>query len=648
MSTLLVAALSFFGFIIAYHTYGRWLAKRLFNLDPNAEVPSRQLADGVDYVPTRKQIIFGHHFTSIAGTGPIVGPAIAVFWGWLPALLWVVFGSIFIGAVHDFGALVVSLRNRGQSVGQVAGRIIAPRVRILFLLILFFALTVVLAVFGLVIATIFKLYPESVLPVWISLPIAIVIGLMIHRKGGNLVLVSLVALAIIYGSIWLSAYYLPIGFSADFVKEHPSFPVVFWTVILLVYCAIASVMPVWLLLQPRDYINSHQLLLVLGLLVAGICVAGVTGKANLISSDPAFSIPAVVKASELPDGTPPIWPFLFITIACGAVSGFHCLVSSGTSSKQLAKETDAQYVGYGAMLLEGALAVIVILACCAGVGMGKFSKQQVVLADGQTVTQYVQVEDADGNKLAGLSAWRKTYATNRSWAEFNRLGPTVGAFVEGSANFLTSIGIPLQLGIAMIAVMVASFAATTLDTATRLQRYVIEELGMSFRIRPLTDKYIATGVAVVCAFGVAMIPANPTAGFGSGGMILWPLFGATNQLLAGLAFLVTVFYLWRRNKPIWFAIPPMILMLVMPAWALIWNMFNVKQGFYWEMIRSDSWITNQNTLLFGFSMLILALQIWMVIEAILIWPKARGVLEEALPPLRTKMGAMATEGGRSC
>jgi carbon starvation protein len=646
MSTLLVAIASFFGFILAYHTYGRWLSKRVFNLDPEAEVPSQQLQDDVDFVPTKKQVIFGHHFTSIAGTGPIVGPAIAVFWGWLPALLWVVFGSIFIGAVHDFGALVVSLRNRGQTVGQVAGRIIAPRVKILFLLILFFALTIVLAVFGLVIATIFKLYPESVLPVWISMPIAIVIGLMIHRKGGNLVLASLVALAIIYGSIWLSAYYFPIGFSETFIAQHPSFPVMFWTVILLIYCAIASVMPVWLLLQPRDYINSHQLMLVLGLLVVGIFVAGLTGQANMYSTDAALSIPAVVKAENLPAGTPPIWPFLFITIACGAVSGFHCLVSSGTSSKQLEKETDAQYVGYGAMLLEGALAVIVILACCAGVGMGKFSKQQVALADGTTATQYAQVKDADGNKLMGVAAWRNTYATNRSWAEFNRLGPTVGAFVEGGANFLTSIGIPLQLGIAMIAVMVASFAATTLDTATRLQRYVIQELGVSFRIRPLSDKYVATGVAVVCAFVVAMIPANPTAGFGTGGMILWPLFGATNQLLAGLAFLVTVFYLWRRNKPIWFAIPPMILMLVMPAWALIWNMFNAEQGFFWKMIQSDQSVwSNQSTLLFVFSLFILTLQIWMVIEAILIWPKAKGVLEEALPPL-TRRPMTATGAGQ--
>ena len=188
MLTLLIAVGAFVGYLVAYHTYGRWLSGKIFNLDPEAVVPSRELEDGVDFVPTKKEVIFGHHFTSIAGTGPIVGPAIAVFWGWLPALLWVLLGSIFIGAVHDFGALVVSLRNRGQTVGEVAGRLIAPRARVLFLVILAMALTVVLAIFGLVIASIFADYPESVLPVWISLPIAVGIGIWVHRRGGGLLL----------------------------------------------------------------------------------------------------------------------------------------------------------------------------------------------------------------------------------------------------------------------------------------------------------------------------------------------------------------------------------------------------------------------------------------------------------------------------
>ncbi|HAH48865.1 MAG TPA: carbon starvation protein A, partial [Planctomycetaceae bacterium] len=329
MATLLIAAGAFVGYIIAYHTYGKWLSQKIFNVDGDAEVPSKQLRDDVDFVPTKKEVIFGHHFTIIAGTGPIVGPAIAVFWGWLPALVWVLVGSIFIGAVHDFGALIVSLRNRGQTVGEVAGRLIAPRTRILFLLILLLALTVVLAIFGLVIAIIFSLYPETVIPVWITMPIAIVIGLMVYKQNASLLVPSLVALVIVYASVYLGAYYWPVDLSAIFpdLKLTGPFPnvVILWTFVLLAYCAIASILPVWLLLQPRDFINSHQLVLALGLLLIGAIVASATGQADLVGSAPAI-------AKNIPADAPPIWPFLFITIACGACSGFHCLVSSGTSS----------------------------------------------------------------------------------------------------------------------------------------------------------------------------------------------------------------------------------------------------------------------------------------------------------------------------
>ena len=361
MSTLLIALASFAGFILAYFTYGRWLSQRVFNVSRDAEVPSHQLRDDVDFVPTKREVIFGHHFTSIAGTGPIVGPAIAVFWGWLPALLWVVLGSIFIGAVHDFGALIVSLRNRGQTVGEIAGRMISPRAKVLFLLILFFALTIVLAIFGLVIASIFSIYPESVLSVWIEIPIAVAIAFFVYRRSGALLIPSLIALTLMYLAIYIGVYYLPIRLPAWL----PVSPVIAWTIVLMIYCFVASVLPVWVLMQPRDYINSHQLILALTLLVAGLVVASWSGSADLIAS-----APAIVPVGERPVDAPPIMPFLFITIACGAISGFHCLVSSGTSSKQIDSEADAQYVGYGAMLLEGALAVIVILACCAGLGMG--------------------------------------------------------------------------------------------------------------------------------------------------------------------------------------------------------------------------------------------------------------------------------------
>ena len=634
MSTLIIAVLSFFGFIVAYHTYGRWLARKIFRINPEAQVPSQELRDDVDFVPTKKEIIFGHHFTSIAGTGPIVGPAIAVFWGWLPALLWVVLGSIFIGAVHDFGALMVSLRNRGQTVGDIAGRMITPRAKLLFLTILFMALTVVLAIFGLVIAIIFALYPESVLSVWIEIPLAVGIGFWIYRRGGNILIPSIIALGVMYLAMGVGAYLLPIDISAWFgipLLGHTFVnAVVIWTLVLFVYCFIASVLPVWTLLQPRDFINSHELIVALGLLIVGLAIAGLTGRADLFASAPAI-------APDIPPDAPPIWPFLFITIACGAISGFHCMVSSGTSSKQVASEKDAQYVGYGAMLLEGGLAVIVILACCAGIGMGLFERS----GTGASYAFQPVISSETGQQIRYQEAWRTRYATTETvtnpdgttrtvggWAGHS-LAKKVGAFVEGGGNFLSSVGIPLKMAIAIMAVLVASFAATTLDTATRLQRYVIQELAQTVQIKPLTNRYVATGFALFLGGVVALMP-GPN-GPGSGGLILWPLFGAVNQLLAGLAFMVTVFYLLRRNRPIWFAVIPMVVMLIMPAWAMLWQMFNPDTG----------WLFTGKYLLFAFGIAVETLQVWMIIEGLITLRTARGNYPE-LPPLYAQQQGQPT------
>ncbi|MCO6042343.1 carbon starvation protein A [Aeoliella sp. ICT_H6.2] len=609
MLTIAVAIGSFFAFIVAYNTYGRWLSHKIFALDDSRTVPSHELRDDVDYVPTKRSVVFGHHFTSIAGTGPIVGPAIAVFWGWLPALLWVVLGSIFIGAVHDLGALVVSLRNRGQTVGEIAGRVISPRAKLLFLLILFFALSVVIAIFGLVIANIFALYPSSVLSVIVAVPVAIAVGLLVYRANVGLLWPSLAALFILYAAVYLGTYVEFLQIKLPTIGTYGT-PVVLWTILLLIYCFAASVLPVWLLLQPRDYVNSHQLLVALALLVGGLVVAAAQGKAELQSA------PAI--AQEVPIDAPPMLPFLFITIACGACSGFHCLVSSGTTSKQLNCETDAQYVGYGSMLLEGALAVVVILACCAGVGMG--------------------VKGGTGDEqLTGRAAWQSRYqpkvvttvnadgteVRSGGWAN-QKLPQLVGAFVDGGANFVSTLGIPLALATAIIAVLVACFAATTLDTATRLQRYVIQELGASLHMPPLTNKYAATTVAVVTGGAIAMMP-NSLGEIGKGGLLLWPLFGATNQLLAGLAFLVLAFHLRRRNIATWFVVAPMAMMLLMPAWAMVHNLTHDWQG---------------NWLLMSFGIGILALEAWMIVEGLLTWRRAAGVLEPSLP----SVGAMAGGG----
>ena len=545
--------------------------------------------------------------------------------GWLPALLWVVLGSIFIGAVHDFGALVVSLRNRGQTVGDIAGRMITPRAKLLFLVILFMALTVVLAIFGLVIAIIFALYPESVLSVWIEIPLAVGIGLWIYRRGGNILIPSIIALGIMYIGMGVGAYLFPISLSEWFGIPllGPTFAnaVVIWTLILFVYCFIASVLPVWTLLQPRDFINSHELIVALFLLIVGLAIAGLTGRADLFASAPAV-------APDIPPDAPPIWPFLFITIACGAISGFHCMVSSGTSSKQVASEKDAQYVGYGAMLLEGGLAVIVILACCAGIGMGLFQRS----GTGASYAFQPVISSTTGQQVQHQEAWRTRYATTQTvtnpdgttrtvggWAGHS-LAKKVGAFVEGGGNFLASVGIPLKMAIAIMAVLVASFAATTLDTATRLQRYVIQELAGTMGVKPLTNRYVATALALFLGGVVALMP-GPN-GPGSGGLILWPLFGAVNQLLAGLAFMVTVFYLLRRNLPVWFAVIPMIVMLIMPAWAMLWQMFNPDTG----------WLFTGKYLLFAFGVAVEAVQVWMIVEGLITLRTARGNYPE-LPPL---------------
>jgi len=606
MSTLLIAALSFFGFLVAYHTYGRWLARKIFRLDAAADVPSRAMADGVDFVPTRKEIVFGHHFTSIAGTGPIVGPAIAVFWGWLPALLWVVLGSIFIGAVHDLGALVVSVRNRGMSLGEAAGRVICPRARFLFLLILLFELTIVLAVFGLVIALIFAFYPESVLSVWIEIPLAVAIGFWVYKKHGRLLIPSLLALAVMYAVIWVGTR-VPVDLSrllgVPVLGGTCANAVVIWTLVLFAYCFVASVLPVWTLLQPRDYINSHELLVALGLLCVGLAAAGLGGQADMSSA------PAVAAAADIPADAPPIMPFLFITVACGAISGFHCLVGSGTSSKQLARETDAHLVGYGAMLLEGALAVVVILACCAGVGMGRFDRT----GEGAAY-RYAAAAADDGGPLAGAAAWKARYnpaiAGRVGGWKNHGLKQKIGAFIEGGANFLTALGIPLKIGIGILAVLVASFAATTLDTATRLQRYVIQELSAAVGFRPGRNKYLATGGALAIAGAVAVFAG---AAPGKGGMTLWPLFGASNQLLAGLAFMVIIFFLLRRRRAVWFAVGPMVVMLVVPTWAMLWQMFNARTG----------WLAAGNWPLLGFAVAIQALTVWMVVEGLIVFRRLR-------------------------
>lgn len=615
MSTLAIALGAFVLYLVAYHTYGKWLGSKLFKLDPNAKVPSISQQDGNDFVPTKKSIVFGHHFTSIAGTGPIVGPAIAVIWGWVPAVLWVIFGSILIGAVHDLGALVVSLRNRGQTIGDVAGRVINRRTRILFLSILFLALTIVLAIFGLVIASVFKAYPQAIVPCLVQIPLALVIGVLLHRKGARILIPSLISLAVMYFAV----AYGDVGFLAsinEFLGGNPNNPdknglsIITWVSLLLGYCYLASVLPVWSLLQPRDYINSLQLLSALGLIVIGLISASIFGGAPPFAEESGRSLEIVAPAFNWnPEGAPSVFPFLFITIACGAISGFHCLVSSGTSSKQLKCETDARFVGYGSMLVEGFLAILVILACVSGLGLGTGTEEPF---------------------LSGQAAFEARYD---SWNSANALAAKVGAFVEGSANFLKSLGIQHQFAIALMGVFVASFAATTLDTACRLQRYVIQELAGHLAPRHrvngrrvgeyvdgnplywLTNRHVATIFAIVIAYLIARLPGGEGKAPGTGGILLWPLFGAINQLLAGLAFLVITFWLRRRGLPVIVSLAPGILMLILPAIAMSLNLRNFAQGHNW--------------LLFSFGFFTLLIEFWMVVEALAVWRRRSALASKA-------------------
>jgi carbon starvation protein len=578
MFTVLIVIAAFVLYIIAYHTYGRYLSQRIFQLDPERQTPALELNDGVDFVPSHKSLVFGHHFTSIAGTGPIVGPAIAVVWGWVPAILWVLIGSIVMGAVHDFGSLVISMRHRGRTIADLSGDVVNPRVRLLFMLIVVIGLWIVLAIFGLVIATIFQLYPQSIFPVFAQIPIALVLGVWIKR-GGSLLPASIIAVILMYATILWSASldWSSIKIFPELLTDHVSV-IAIWSLILMIYVFIASVLPVNILLQPRDFINAWQLLIAMGLLLAAIIFSHPPIVAEAIRLQPEVS----AKGTS----APPLFPFLFVTIACGAISGFHCLVSSGCSSRQLKSEADAKPIGFGSMLTEGFLATLVIIACAAGIGLG-----------------------TNDGTLSGTAAWQHHYA---QWGRDAGLGNILKPFVNGSANMMEQLGLSHAIAVTVMGVFVASFAATTLDSATRLQRYVIAELaGISKPLPPRNplaqfarNRFGATSLATLTGLFLALSDA-PNVGLanaGLGGLVLWPIFGATNQMLAAIALLVLSVWLLRSKRPSVVTFIPMSFMLVITAIALIYLINDFYQA--------------QNPLLMIISILMLIIKIWILIEAL--------------------------------
>jgi carbon starvation protein len=528
MSAIILLLLGLGGMAAGYFVYSRFIASRIYKLDPNFRTPAHEYEDGVDFVPTNRYVLWGHHFTSVAGAAPFVGPAIAVIWGWLPAFLWVVFGTIFFAGVHDSGALWASVRNRAKSVGALTGEVVGRRARTVFMIVIFLVLLMVNAVFGVVIAKLLINNPGAVVPVWGAIAVALVIGQLIYRRVIGLGLVSVLGVAALYSLIYVGPMVpvtLPdqvMGLSAN----------ASWILMLFAYAAVASLLPVWMLLQPRDYINGLQLFVGLILLYGAVLLGNPQVVAPMINSD-------------VPAGTPSLLPLLFVTIACGAISGFHGLVASGTSSKQLDKETDARFVGYFGAVGEGALALAAIIAATAG--------------------------------FASLADWQAVYTA------FGQGSLT--AFVDGGANILAN-GMGMDVGVAatLLTVMAALFAGTTMDTGLRLQRYIFQEWGEIYQQKWMTRPLPATLLAVVSCLLLAFGAGGAD---GAGGLLIWPLFGTTNQLLAGLTLLVITIMLVKRGRPAIYTLAPLVFLLVMTLFALLMQLKSFYEKEDWFLLGLD-------------------------------------------------------------
>ena len=527
MNSGILAAGCLLLFYLGYRFYSKYLSYKTYDIDNNLTTPAHNKNDGLDFVPTNKHILFGHHFTSIAGAAPIIGPCIAVYWGWMPALLWVILGSIFMGAVHDFGALVLSLKERGKSVADIAASTVNNRVRILFLIFIMCLTWLVLAVFANAIAGLFTKYSTAVLPVNIEIIIAIIIGYYIHKKKANALIPSIIALFVLYFFIWIGANN-PInldsfGIHANNIKHT-------WTILLFIYSGIASLIPVWILLQPRDYINSHQLIVGLSLIFLSIFLI-----------QPKIIAPAITNL----DKGPPIIPFLFVTIACGAISGFHGLISSGTTSKQVNKMKDARMIGYGATLGEGSLALAATIAAIAGLSFVNIQSESCL-------------------------PWLCDFNTAKAGA--------LNVFVAGSGGLLQQIGLSNEISTTLVVVLVVSFAATTLDSATRIQRYIIAEFGSATKLKIFENKYFATLISVIPGYFLATNNELRNE--------LWQTFGASNQMLAALTLMIIAIYFWKKNKNITPVLIPMLLTMIIALWSLLIK-FQMSQTLMLKIINGS-------------------------------------------------------------
>jgi carbon starvation protein len=530
LAVILITAIVLF--LTAYRVYGSWISGKL-GLDDRHTVPSEFMFDGTDYVPARTPVLFGHHFSSIAGAGPIVGPILAaLFFGWLPAVIWIVLGSIFVGGVHDFGAMVASVRHKARSVAELAKDYMTPLSFRLFMIFIWFTMIYVIVVFMDLTAVSFIDARDAggaetaqgsgvAVASGIFIILAILLGLVNSRTKIPVWASTLAFVPALLVAIWLSAQ---IHSDGSYVPAFFSDPKHMWVILLLTYCLIASVTPVWVLLQPRDYLSSFLLYITViggGLgIVVGTLTGGlpVTWPALIDPSNPAFQEVAHLG---------PLFPILFITVACGACSGFHSVVSSGTTAKQLRCESDARRIGYGGMLVEGIVAIIAL-----GTVMGlTFS----------------------------VDALR---------------GDPVGLFSAGIGRFFGALGIPVMYGTMLGLLALSTFLLTTLDTCTRLARYVLQEFfgwdNAVARVRWIST-IITLAIPTIMAFMSYVTPSGQVIPVWRA---IWPVFGATNQLLAGLALLAITVWLKRTGRSWLFAGIPMVFMVGMTLSATVLLIFS--------------------------------------------------------------------------
>ncbi|WP_059106161.1 carbon starvation CstA family protein [Shouchella shacheensis] len=482
--------------IIAYFTYGRFLEKRL-KVDATIQTPAHVLYDGKEYIPTKTPVLLGHHFTTIAGGGPITGPIAAVVFGWVPAVLWIIIGSIFVGGTHDYASLQASLRHKAKSIGAVIKEYMGGRGQVLFLSFSIATLILIIGVFIILVANTFVSFPEAATASMLFIGVAILFGLLVNQIRMNLPLASILGILAMAASIWVGLNF-PFSLSAST-----------WSLLLIAYAYIASVLPVWVLLQPRDYLNSF--------LLYGLVIGAAVG---LIIARPMIQMPAFTGFYNETLGF--LFPILFITIACGAISGFHSLVSSGTTSKQLNNEKNGRFIAYGSMLIEAFVAIIAI-----------GSVAYLTMAD-----------------FTALMA---------------QLGDPISAFSAGIGVFMNSWGLPVAAGTTFTALAASAFLMTTLDSATRLMRYAVTELGESRNVRVFENKHVATGAGLIGAAALALTGTWET---------VWPLFGAANQMLGALALLAITLWLVKTGSKALFVILPMIFMFIVTTSALIVMMYS--------------------------------------------------------------------------